>query len=93
MVYIGATNTLNCRIILSIALWESNEDGGFFISLYTAKYIHSDNWVELPIEKDVVKRVEELAKIEKQPAFDQYQMFEWSPRIPIMDNMTSNEDK
>ena len=61
--------------------------------LYTGKEIHIDDWVELPIDGDVIKRVEDLAKIEKRPTFDQYPMFEWAPGIPIMDDMTEHEDK
>ena len=34
------------------------------------------------------KRVEELTKIEKQPTFDQYPMFDWVLGIPIVDSMT-----
>ena len=61
--------------------------------LYTRKYIHSNNWVELPIDDEVFNRVEELAKIAKQPTFDQYPMFDWAPGIPILDNMKGNKDK
>ena len=53
------------------------------MSLYTGKYIHSNYWLELPIDGEVVKRLEELSKIDKQPTFDQYPMFEWAPGIPI----------
>ena len=51
--------------------------------LYTGKEIHIDDWVELPIDKYAVKRVEEMAKIEN-PTFDQYPIFEWAPETPIM---------
>ena len=43
--------------------------------LYTGKEIHIDEWTELNIYDDVVKRLEELAKKEKQPTFNQYLMF------------------
>ena len=46
--------------------------------------------MELPIDYDVVKRVEEPGKREKQPTFDQYPMFEWTPWIPIMDSMSES---
>ena len=63
MVYTGITKILKRRSIPSIALRESNEDGGhFFMFIYTGKYIHSDNWVELSIEDGVFKRVEGPAK-------------------------------
>ena len=45
------------------------------------------------MDNEVVKGVEELAKIEKQPTFDQYPIFEWAPGIPILDDMTGNEDE
>ena len=63
------------------------------MSLYTRKDIHSDDCVELPIDNEFIKRVEELAKVRKQTTFDQYPMFQWAPEIPILDNMTGNEDK
>ena len=61
------------------------------MSLYTRKEIHVDDWIQLPIENEVVKRVEELSKIEKQPTFDQYSMFEWPPGINILVDMTGNK--
>ena len=77
MVYTGTENLMNRRIIPGIFGRESNEDGGhLFMSLYTGKVIHSNDWVELLIYDEVVTRIEELAKIEKQPTFDQYPMFE-----------------
>ena len=54
------------------------------MSMYTDKYIHINDWVELPRGNEVVKRVEELAKIEKQPTFEQYPMFGWAPEVPIL---------
>ena len=41
---------------------------------------------------EVFNRVEELAKIGKQPNFYQYPMFDWAPGIPILDEMTVNEE-
>ena len=38
-------------------------------------------------------REEKLVKIEKQPTFDKYPMFEWESEITILDNMTGNGDK
>ena len=46
----------------------------------------------LPIDENVVKRVEEIAKIEKQSTFDQYSMFEWAPVITVIYYMIENED-
>ena len=60
------------------------------MSLYTVEEIHSNNWMELPIYNDVIKMVEEQAEKKKNPTFDQYPMFEWSPGITIMEYMTEN---
>ena len=49
--------------------------------------------MELPIDYEIVKRVEEPARSEKQPTFEKYPMFEWTPGIPIMDEMTYIEDR
>ena len=94
MVYICTKNTLKRRSIPSIALTESNKDGKyFFMLLYTGKEIHRNDWVELPIEDEVVKRVKEPENFINNPTFDQYPMFEWAPGKPILDNMPCNEDK
>ena len=46
MVYTGTTITLNRISMPSIALRESNEEGvHFFVSLYTGKEIHSNDWL------------------------------------------------
>ena len=63
------------------------------MSLYSRKEIHSDDWVEFLIKYKVVKRVEEISKIEKKSTFYQYPMFQWAPGIPIRGDMTGNEDK
>ena len=61
------------------------------MSLYTGKDINSVDWVELPIDNDVIKRVEEPVNIEKHTTFDQYKFFQWAPGIPIIYNMAENE--
>ena len=69
MVYTGKKNT-KPRIIPSMALRESNKDGGnLFMSLYTGREIQIYDWAELPIYDDVVKSLEELSKKEKPPTF------------------------
>ena len=68
-------------------------EGHLFMYLYTRKEIHIDDQVELNIGGNVVKRVEEPPKILKHPTFDQYPVFEWVPVIPIMENMTENEEQ
>ena len=67
--------------------------GNLFISLYTEKQIYSDECMELPIDDDIVKILEELEKLLNQPTFDRYPMFECKPGITIMGNMTESEYK
>ena len=57
------------------------------------EYIHCDDWVEVPTCYEIIKRVQEQAKLKKQSTFDQYPMFEWELGITILDDMTGNEDK
>ena len=46
----------------------SNENGGqYFMSLDTGKKVHSYRCVELPMNQDVIDRVQELAEVEEQP--------------------------
>lgn len=62
MVYSGTNNTLDARSVSAIALNSSNQHGGYyFMSLYSDRRIHSYEWKELPIDKEVINRVEELA--------------------------------
>ena len=80
---------MSCRSTPGIAPRESNKyEGYLFMYLYTGKEIHINEWTELTIYDDIVKRLEELEKKEKQPTFDQYPMFEWIPGIPIIYDMT-----
>ena len=70
------------------------------MSLYIGKRIHSYHWKELPICKEVIERVEQLAIKEKQPLlFDNHPIFEWSQGNPVetpneaQENyITENED-
>ena len=61
--------------------------------IYSCHYIHSDNWMELSIDENFVKRIEEPDKKEKQPTFDQYPMFEWAKVIPTMYNTKEDKDR
>ena len=66
MVYTTTDNTMKERSIPSIALRPSNDAGGYyFMSLYTGEKIHAYHWTEVPIDKGVIDRVEELAYEEK----------------------------
>ena len=63
MAYAGTKNNMIRRSIPGIVLRESNKDGvNLFMSLYTGKQIHRYDWMELQIDDEVVKRVEEIAK-------------------------------
>lgn len=88
MVYIGTTNRMKARSVPGIALRESNQWGGqYFMSLYTGKRLHSFKWQELPIDQDVIDRVEQLAKMEGQPIMPgNFPLFEWSPGVTILDD-------
>ena len=93
MVYTSTSNDMKARSVPAIALSESNDIGGFyFMSLYTGKKIHGYDWHELPIDDEVIHRVEELAEREKQPKLiNQAPLFEWSPGIIIEDDNDDND--
>ena len=78
-VFTKTTNTMKARRVPAIALCPSNEWGGhYFMSLYTGKKLHSYDWVETPIDDEVIARVEELAEAEGQPIVsDHMPLFEW----------------
>ena len=83
MVYAGTNNRMDARSIPAIALNASNEHGGhYFMSLYSGKRIHSYEWKELPIDEEVITRVEELAEKEEAPEMKRgYPIFTWKQRI------------
>ena len=85
LVYTGTENNMRKRGVPAIALKASNDVGGFyFMSLYTGKKIHGYIWNEIPIDDDVISRVEELADKENQPLLiDDHPLFEWAPGRPI----------
>ena len=83
MVYTGTNNKMDARSIPAIALNSSNEHGGhYFMSLYSGKRIHSYEWKELPIDEEVIARVEELAEEEEAPEMKRgYPIFTWKQRF------------
>jgi len=89
MVFIGTKNNMARRSVPAIALYASNLHGGhYFMSLYTGKRLHSYEWEELPIDNEVIARVEQLASEEDAPLMaDGYPMFEWAPGVPIIDEV------
>ena len=63
MVYTGTTNDTKIRSVSAIELNKSNENGGhYFMSLYTGKRLDSYQWIELPMDHDVIAQVIELAE-------------------------------
>ena len=93
LVYVGTSNDMKKRSVPSISLTSSNDFGGYyFMSLYTGKKLHSYVWTELPIDNDVIKRVEELATQEQQPfLLDNHPIFEWEPGTQII--IDENEEQ
>ena len=63
--------------------------------LATSKQIQTFIWTELPINDQVIQRLNEPATKENHPEMTKgYQIFEWIPGIPIIekDDNTQNED-
>jgi hypothetical protein len=94
LVYIGTKNDQSARSVLAIALNPSNEHGGhYFMLLYSGKRLHSYEWKELPIDDDVVNRVEELAITEDAPTMiNKYPVFIWARRNLDLLNIEPDED-
>ena len=68
LVHVGTKNNLKARSVPAIALRPSNDWGGyFFMSLITGRKLHAYKWVELPINDEIIERVNVLALEEKQP--------------------------
>ena len=66
MVHAGSKNDMSPRTETCIALWDSNNNGGHYMSLKTGKRIHGNKWSEDPINQDVIDRVHEVASVPKQ---------------------------
>jgi hypothetical protein len=82
LVYMGTRNDMIARSIPVIALNPSKEHGGnYFMSLYSGKMLHSYEWAELPIDDEVISRVEELATHENAATMvNGYPVFTWMKR-------------
>ena len=65
------------------------------MSLHSGKQINIYEWQELPIDDDVINRVEEIAEEQNAAMMtDGYPMFEWMPGVQIDDeNDTENENE
>ena len=75
-----------------IALNPSNEHGGhYFMSLYSGRRLHSYEWRELPIDEDVVERVEVLSELEQAPDMKKgHLIFTWKQHV--LSDMGSYEE-
>ena len=87
------TNTNTTRAVGAIALsMTPNKNGEYkFMSLSTGRLIHRKQFKVLPITDDVIKRVHELGRRDKQKAIDKGEIsVEWRPGLPIEDGTTSD---
>ena len=63
------------------------------MSLISGKRVHGYKWVELPIDKDVIERVNELAHLEKQPELIHGNVhFEWGMNAANVSNKRNADD-
>jgi len=95
MMYTGTNNKLDARSVPAVALNSSYEHGGhYFMSLYSGKRNYSYEWKELPIDEDVMDRVEEIATNEEATEMKRgYPIFTWKHRIVNSEvNMTDDVD-
>ena len=93
LIYVGTKNNLKARSVPAIALKPSNDWGGyFFMSLITGRKLHAFKWVKLPINDEVIERVSDLARLEKQPIISNGNIIiEWSTNSNTQD-VTEYED-
>ena len=72
-------NDRTLRGVPEIALRPSNDQvGHYFMSLLTGKHINAHHWEELPINEEVIMKVEEFLEKEKQSTIvDGMLIFEW----------------
>jgi hypothetical protein len=62
------------------------------MSLYTGKKIHCYEWMELPIDDNVIDQVHQLASAENQPDLvGRMPLFEWSIGVPIDDSFPDDD--
>ena len=76
MVYTGTSNNIKSISVPLNSLKPSNNNGvEYFMSLYTGERIHSYICEYLPIDDDVIQRMEQMAEIEKQPVIIDSNLF------------------
>ena len=62
------------------------------MSLRTVHKIYGFIWTELLIKEELITRVEEIGKEDKQPMMENEPIFEWSPGKIILDEQGEVED-
>ena len=94
LVYVQTSNDMKTRAIPAIAVQPSNNgDGHYFMSLQSGQKIHSSKWKELPINDEVVNRVESIAKKEGRPMLRNNEpLFEWEPGFEIDDDQDNQNE-
>lgn len=85
-VFDETTNDLTSRSVGAIALRPKNNRGSYyFMNLSTGRRIHANQWTELPITKEVINRVEELADPDGiEDMINGEPLFEWEPGRTIL---------
>ena len=64
------------------------------MSLYSGKRIHGYKWDRLPIDENIIARVEQLAEAEKQPIMNRgMPCFEWTPGVEIEDEPDEEDEQ
>ena len=87
------TNTPKARTVVGIALYQADENGSwYFMSLETGERLHSNNWIELPISDDIIRRVNEMGLHEGQADMRRGgPIFEWGPNERMEDEEPDDE--
>ena len=93
--YTGTTNANKPRTVPSIALHRLNNSGGhYFISLHSGRKTHGHDWEELPIDKHVIERVDDLSDSEKQPVMNRgMNKFERAKGTPTNDELEDEPEQ
>ena len=87
------TNTPKACTVGGIALYQADENGSwYFMFLEMGERLHSNNWTEMPISDDVVRRVNEMGLQEGQADMRQDgPIFEWGPNEPMEEEERDDE--
>ena len=88
-VFDSSDNTTNKHSVGAIALKLSNNQGSYFFKSWdTGRRIHSYQWTEFPVTTQVIERVHNMARKQKQPRLvDKTPKFEWRPEFPVYDEV------